>query len=88
VRIANQQLHAEFPETPFSAPEIPACPGTAGLIIQPAFRPAAVFLPPTNYCLLAALHQGNYATIPNYLLRELRYMDPRGMRLKSAKAGL
>jgi Dolichyl-phosphate-mannose-protein mannosyltransferase len=25
--------------------------------------------------LVAALHQGNYATIPNYLERELRYMD-------------
>lgn len=24
---------------------------------------------------IAALHQGNYATIPNYLERELRYMD-------------
>jgi hypothetical protein len=29
------------------------------------------------FCLLtiAALHQGNYATIHNYLERELRYMD-------------
>ncbi len=26
-------------------------------------------------CHIAALHQGNYATIPNYLERELRYMD-------------
>jgi hypothetical protein len=25
--------------------------------------------------IIAALHQGNYATIPNYLNRELRYMD-------------
>jgi hypothetical protein len=24
---------------------------------------------------IAALHQGNYATISNYLERELRYMD-------------
>ncbi|MDP1584016.1 MAG: hypothetical protein Q8M18_11390 [Bradyrhizobium sp.] len=24
---------------------------------------------------IAALHQGNYATIPNYLERKLRYMD-------------
>jgi hypothetical protein len=24
---------------------------------------------------IAALHQENYATIPNYLERELRYMD-------------
>jgi hypothetical protein len=24
---------------------------------------------------IAALHQGNYATIANYLERELRYMD-------------
>lgn len=25
--------------------------------------------------IFAALHQGNYATIPNYLERYLRYMD-------------
>jgi hypothetical protein len=25
--------------------------------------------------MIAALHQENYATIPNYLERELRYMD-------------
>jgi hypothetical protein len=25
--------------------------------------------------MIAALHQGNYATIANYLERELRYMD-------------
>jgi hypothetical protein len=24
---------------------------------------------------IAASHQGNYATIPNYLEKELRYMD-------------
>ena len=25
--------------------------------------------------MIAAVHQENYATIPNYLERELRYMD-------------
>jgi hypothetical protein len=35
---------------------------------------------------IAALHQGNYATIPNYLERELRYMDA-GEEAQSAKAG-
>jgi hypothetical protein len=34
---------------------------------------------------IAALHQGNYATIPNYLERELRYMDA-GEEAQSAKA--
>jgi hypothetical protein len=29
-----------------------------------------------NEPAIAALHQGNNATIPNYLIRELRYMDP------------
>jgi hypothetical protein len=28
-----------------------------------------------NLVRIAALHQGNYATIANYLERELRYMD-------------
>ena len=28
-----------------------------------------------NPLTIAATHQGNYATIPNYLERELRYMD-------------
>jgi hypothetical protein len=28
-----------------------------------------------NQLTIAALHQGNYATISNYLERELRYMD-------------
>jgi hypothetical protein len=35
---------------------------------------------------IAALHQGNYATIANYLERELRYMDA-GEEAQSAKAG-
>jgi len=35
---------------------------------------------------IAALHQGNYATIPNYLERELRYMDA-GEEAQSATAG-
>jgi hypothetical protein len=34
----------------------------------------------------AALHQGNYATIPNYLPAELRYRDAGETRLKSAKS--
>jgi hypothetical protein len=33
------------------------------------------------------MHQGNYATIANYLGIELRYMDAGESRLKSAKAG-
>jgi hypothetical protein len=35
----------------------------------------------------AALHQENYATIPNYLTAELRYRDAGETRLESAKAG-
>ena len=30
---------------------------------------------PTYVCLIAAAHQGNYATFLNYLESELRYMD-------------
>jgi hypothetical protein len=37
--------------------------------------------------MIAALHQGNYATIPNYLERELRYMDAGELRPENAKAG-
>ena len=35
---------------------------------------------------IAALHQGNYATIPDYVQRELRYMEA-GEEAPSAKAG-
>jgi len=33
------------------------------------------------------MHQGIYATILNYLERELRYMDAGELRPKSANAG-
>ena len=59
VCIANRQLCTEFRKTSLSALKIPACRGAADLIIQLAFRPAVVFLPPTNCCPFAALHQGN-----------------------------
>jgi hypothetical protein len=66
VCIANQQLYTGFPKGPLSGPEIPGNNVTAAsnnvaaeTTIQLAFRPATVFLPSTNYCLLAALHQGN-----------------------------
>jgi hypothetical protein len=36
--------------------------------------------------MFVALHQENYATIPNYLAPELRYMDAGETRLKSAKS--
>ena len=39
-----------------------------------------------HFVTIAALHQGNYATIPNYLERELRYMDA-GEEAQSATAG-
>ncbi len=53
--------------------------------------------PPTTFLILwtkiftllavAALHQGNYATIPNYLGRELRYMDAGERGSKAPKLG-
>ena len=41
-------------------------------------------LKPAGDCCIAS---GNYATIPNYLERELRYMDAGELRLKALKAG-
>jgi hypothetical protein len=35
---------------------------------------SALALAPTKVLTIAALHQGNYATIANYLETELRYM--------------
>jgi hypothetical protein len=51
--------------------------------VQPGIR---IF---TAYQLLpiCCVASENYATIDNYLETELRYMNARGMRLKSAKAG-
>jgi hypothetical protein len=37
--------------------------------------PDPYFYHPPNDMPYVALHQANYATIPNYLERELRYMD-------------
>ena len=41
------------------------------ILVGQAADPTKVLSPPAN----AALHQGIYATIPNYLERDLRYMD-------------
>jgi hypothetical protein len=42
---------------------------------------------PTKVLTFAALHQGNYATIPNYLEGELRYMDAGERGPKAPKLG-
>jgi hypothetical protein len=47
------------------------------------FRLAEMFAP----LMIAAMHQGNYATIPNYLERELRYMDAGERGPKAPKLG-
>ena len=53
----------------------------------PQFRRRAVWACRDFHLVtIAALHQGNYATIPNYLEGELRYMDA-GEEAQSAKAG-
>jgi hypothetical protein len=68
VCIANRQFWTEFLKIRYLALRVFA--PTAGRRTD-----APVFLPSANCCHFAALHQGNYATIPNYLERELRYMD-------------
>jgi hypothetical protein len=67
VCIANRQLGARFPKKSALDWNIPV--STLGFPRRPR-----IF---TIYQLMAyvALHQENYATIPNYLERELRYMD-------------
>src|SRR5476651_890743 len=51
--------------------------------------PGALGIIPTddNQLTIAALHQGNYATISNYLERELRYMDAGERGPKAPKLG-
>jgi predicted RNA polymerase sigma factor len=63
VRSANRQLAKGFLKS------VDRQWPRAGL---PTARPCRNF---TFAGLVAALHQGNYAAIPNYLERELRYMD-------------
>jgi hypothetical protein len=66
VRIANDQLWMQF-----------LSKGLSTARKRPARRRGALGLIPTDdsQLTIAALHQGNYATISNYLERELRYMD-------------
>jgi hypothetical protein len=68
-RLANRQLRGWFPQ---KVRRFEPSRATQGLIpTQPVIPAARKRSPP----MIAALHQGNYATIPNYLYRELRYMD-------------
>jgi hypothetical protein len=74
--IANRQLWGEFlkiyPSLKHNRLHFRSDPGSKNAAPQPQ---EPVVLPPTNCCQFVALHQGNYATIPNYLVMELRYMD-------------
>jgi hypothetical protein len=60
VHIANRQLRGEFQQY---NPELDS-PSTGIRACKDL-----------GLVTIAALHQGNYATIPNYLEKELRYMD-------------
>jgi hypothetical protein len=62
VRIANGQLWTQFLSKSLST-------GVKGSGM--AFRTPVLY----ELTMIAALHRGNYATISNYLERELRYMD-------------
>lgn len=69
VRIANRQLQLLFPGKPDAADD---------LLARRLSNPGANSPGPTkvlSLLMIAALHQGNYATIPNYLEGELRYME-------------
>jgi hypothetical protein len=62
VRIANEQLRGQFPQR-LSIGNL--------IFIRQVIRACEGF----GVLTIAAMHQGNYATIANYLERELRYMD-------------
>jgi hypothetical protein len=66
VRIANDQLWTQFLSKGLSSDAEAAGTAPRGLGLRPT---------DDNQLTIAALHQGNYATISNYLERELRYMD-------------
>jgi hypothetical protein len=66
--IANRQLRSRFPKY------LPRLEDSGQHFAdRPAARPYFYRLP--NDMPYVALHQENYATIANYLERELRYMD-------------
>jgi hypothetical protein len=71
VCIANRQLRSRFPKN------LPSAGGFRSTLCgspgRPARRPYFYRLPIDMQYV--ALHQENYATIANYLERELRYMD-------------
>jgi hypothetical protein len=76
VRTANQQLQGKFPRQ-------------NGLAGRKDERTSILSnTVPCDHLTLrfAATHQGNYATILNYPVMELRYMDA-GEEAQSAKAG-
>jgi len=64
--IANQQLQLSFPAKSRS-------PGKE-YNPRPGF-PENTMMGPASFAPIDAPHQGNYATIDNYLEMELRYMD-------------
>jgi hypothetical protein len=68
VHLANRQFRVQFPPKP--AARLKDTIQT--LILSAGHSGSLKSLPPLT---IAAMHQGNYATIPNYLERELRYMD-------------
>jgi hypothetical protein len=76
VHSANRQLRVQFRESP-RAKEYPDLNSR---------RHAVWAFQDFQLVTIAALHQENYATIPNYLERELRYMDA-GEEAQSATAG-
>src|SRR5438309_1925904 len=63
---ANWERRSQISGSRNVAATTPACEGLRGT------KPCRNFTFPG---LLGALHRGTYATIPNYLERELRYMD-------------
>jgi hypothetical protein len=66
--MANRQFWLQFPPKP--AARLKDTTQTLILSARDSGSPK-IFTPLT----IAAMHQGNYATIPNYMERELRYMD-------------
>jgi hypothetical protein len=83
VRIANRQLWMRLLRQPHDRSG-----GATGPGVRPSSGAAAtprrkIFTLPAN----AALHQEIYATIPNYLLWELRYMDAGEQGPKAPKLG-
>jgi hypothetical protein len=69
VHTANGQLWMQFPPKT-GRPKLRVRSGLP-ILIRHAIRACE----DANLMTIAALHQGNYATIANYLERELRYMD-------------